>query len=66
MEKKALVSIIISIYNENLDVVIQAINSIRVQTYDNLEIILLLDSPENKEVKEYNTCYGIAIYSCKS
>ena len=53
MEEKALVSVIISIYNESVSLVSQAIDSIRKQTYEKLEIILLLDCPENNEVKDY-------------
>ena len=53
MKENPLVSVIISLYNETVDMVSQAINSIRTQTYENLEILLLLDCVENSAVKEY-------------
>ncbi len=53
MKRNPLVSVIISVYRENVELVSQAINSIRNQTYKNLEIIVLLDSPENEAVRVY-------------
>lgn len=53
MKNNPLVSVVISIYKESVFFVSQAIESIRNQTYTNLEIIVLLDYPENVEVKSY-------------
>lgn len=53
MKRNPLVSVIISVYRENVELVSQAINSIRDQTYKNLEIIVLLDCPENVAVRMY-------------
>ena len=48
--KKPLVSIIMSAYNERIDWVRDSIESIIKQTYDNLEIIIILDNPKNSEI----------------
>ena len=52
-----LVSVVMSVYNEKKIWVIEAIESILEQTYENIEFIIILDNPENKElfllIKEY-------------
>lgn len=53
MENKPLVSVLMSIYKESVAVVSQAIDSIRKQSYENIEIIALLDDPEHQEMKKY-------------
>lgn len=53
MENNQLVSVLMSIYKESVPVVGKAIDSIRNQTYTNLEIVVLLDYPEHEEMKEY-------------
>lgn len=53
-----LISVILPLYNENLSLAIQAIDSILSQTYRNIEIIIILDNPHNQDlsnlVNEYN------------
>lgn len=53
MENKPLVSVLMSIYKESVAVVSQAIDSIRRQSYENLELVVLLDYPEHEEMKGY-------------
>lgn len=53
MEHAPLVSVLMSIYKESVDVVSKAIDSIREQTYEELELIILLDYPEHEEMKRY-------------
>ncbi|UAL46932.1 glycosyltransferase [Sutcliffiella horikoshii] len=48
--KNKLVSVIMSTYNENEIHLRQAIDSIITQKYNNLEIIIVIDNPENKEL----------------
>lgn len=48
-----LVSVLMSIYKESVDVVSKAIDSMRRQTYGNLEFVVLLDYPQHEEMKEY-------------
>jgi glycosyltransferase involved in cell wall biosynthesis len=45
-----LVSILLPLYNEPIEMAEESINSILSQTYNNLEIILLLDNPLNSEL----------------
>lgn len=49
---KDLISVIMSIYNEPVNWVKLSIESILSQTYKNIEFILVLDSPNNLELKE--------------
>lgn len=55
-----LVSVIIPLYNEPVEFARKAIDSIINQTYKNLEIILILDNPDNTVLKnlilEYEKC----------
>lgn len=53
MRNEQLVSVLMSIYKENVPVVSQAIDSIRKQTYQNLEIVVMLDYPEHEAMKAY-------------
>lgn len=41
------------IYNEKLDWIQKSLDSIMNQTYTNIEIIIILDNPDNKELKEF-------------
>lgn len=52
-----LVSVLLPLYNEPIDFAIKAIDSIINQSYRNLEIILLLDNPENLELRSLITDY---------
>lgn len=53
MKSDQLVSVLMSIYKESVSVVSQAIDSIREQTYQNIEIVVLLDYPEHESMKAY-------------
>lgn len=53
MKSDPLVSVLMSIYKESVSVVSKAIDSIRQQTYRNLELVVLLDYPEHEEMKRY-------------
>ncbi len=48
-----LVSVLISIYKESVAVVSKSIDSMREQSYNNLEFVVLLDYPEHEEMKRY-------------
>ena len=50
---KSQVSVILSLYNEPIAYISKAIQSITIQTYSNLQIIIIIDNPENNEVIEY-------------
>lgn len=50
---KPLVSIILPIYNETIEWLEEAVNSILLQSYHHLEVILLLDNPDNEVLKDY-------------
>lgn len=47
-----LISVIMSTYNEELEWIEESINSILNQTYKNIEFIIVLDNPNNKELKD--------------
>ena len=49
--KTSKISVLLPLYNENLNYAQLAIESIINQTYNDLEIILLLDNPNNSELK---------------
>lgn len=53
MEQNPLVSVLMSIYKESVAVVSKSIDSMRKQTYGNLELVVLLDYPEHEEMKRY-------------
>lgn len=48
-----LVSVIMSVYNENIKYLEDSISSILNQSYNNIEFIIVLDNPENKEAEEF-------------
>ncbi|ERL99452.1 glycosyl transferase [Rhodobacteraceae bacterium HIMB11] len=48
-----LISVIMSVYNEPIEAVQPSIESILSQTYENWELIVVLDCPDNVPVKEY-------------
>lgn len=50
MSEKPLVTAVVTTYNRSVDIVNRALTSIVKQTYSNLEIILVNDSPENREL----------------
>lgn len=47
------ISVILSVYNESLDIVSKSIESIIQQTYKNIEIIIINDNPERCDLKKY-------------
>lgn len=53
MKSDPLVSVLMSVYKESVTVVSKAVDSIRQQTYRNLELVVLLDYPEHDELKAY-------------
>lgn len=53
MEGNQLVSVLMSIYKESVPVVSEAIESVRRQTYPNIEIIVMLDYPEHVAMRTY-------------
>lgn len=53
MESSQLVSVLMSIYKESVPVVSEAVESVRRQTYQNIEIVVLLDDPGNENMKIY-------------
>lgn len=53
MKSDPLVSVLMSVYKESVPIVSQAIDSIRKQSYQNIEIMVLLDYPEHDELKAY-------------
>lgn len=53
----SLISVILPLYNEPLNLATESIESICTQTYKNLEIILLLDNPQNALLNELMTAY---------
>lgn len=53
MERNPLVSVLMSIYKESVAVVSKSIDSMRKQTYGNLELVVLLDYPEHEEMRQY-------------
>ena len=58
MKNNALISVILPLYNEPESLAKQAIDSILTQTYSKLEIILLLDNPDNDILKNILSEYS--------
>ena len=50
MKQKPLLSVLLPLYNEPVALAQQAVDSILNQSYQNLEIILLLDNPQNDDL----------------
>ncbi|MEJ1330748.1 glycosyltransferase [Latilactobacillus sakei] len=49
--EKVVISVIMSVYNEKLDELKQAIDSILKQTFTQFEFIIVLDNPEAVELR---------------
>lgn len=47
------VSVVMSIYNEPLHFVINSVNSLLNQTFQNLELIIIMDNPERTDIIKY-------------
>lgn len=56
--KERLVSVIMPCYREPIHFFQQAVDSILKQTYRNIELILILDNPDNQELKEKGMQYA--------
>lgn len=54
-----LISVIMSVFNENSNELIKAIESILNQTYRNIEFIIILDNPENNVAKKLLNEYSL-------
>lgn len=52
MSKEDLISVIMSTYNEDLKWIEESVDSILNQTYRNLEFVIILDNPNNKQLKD--------------
>lgn len=46
------VSVIMSTYNEKLQYLTEAIESVRAQTFQDFEFIIILDNPQNEEIRQ--------------
>jgi len=57
--KEGLISVIMSVYNEHSEWLIESIESITNQTYRNLEFIIIIDNPDNFELIEIVEKYKI-------
>lgn len=53
MDKSIKISVLLPVYNEPVKYLSKALKSMQQQTYDNLEIIVILDNPKNKEAASY-------------
>lgn len=53
MYNNCLISVLMSTYNESVEYVKKSLDSIKEQSYQNLQIILVVDNPENIEVIKY-------------
>lgn len=58
MKINELVSVIMSTYNEDLHWIEESVESILHQSHDNLEFIIILDNPNNDELKELLLAYA--------
>ena len=48
-----MISVVMSIYNEKKEWIKEAIDSILSQSYNNIELIIVLDNPEAVSLKKY-------------
>lgn len=55
--KKTIISVVMAVYNEELDELRKAIESILSQTFEQFEFIIILDNPGNLELKEMLESY---------
>ena len=55
MEK---ISVVMAVYNEPFRMIEEAMESIFNQTYKNIELIVVLDNPNNKELYSFLLQYG--------
>ena len=51
--KKPLISVLMSTYNEPIEYIIDSINSILAQTYENFEFVIINDNPIRVDLDEY-------------
>lgn len=51
------ISVVMSIYNENIDEIKASIDSILNQTYENIEFIIILDNPTRLDINVLLTEY---------
>lgn len=57
------VSVLMTVYNEKLEWIEESLNSLLNQTYKDIEIIIVIDNPENKKIVELVNNYA-QINSC--
>ena len=55
MEERIKVSVLMSTYNERPEYVKEAIHSILIQTYQNIEVLIINDNPEDEIIDTYIT-----------
>ena len=53
------VSVVMSVYNEEIRVLKESIESILNQSYKNLQFIIILDNPNNNEIREILKAYSL-------
>ncbi|MHC9000330.1 glycosyltransferase family 2 protein [Enterococcus bulliens] len=53
MNDNILVSVVMTAYNEEIGIIKEAIDSILNQTYDNFELIIVLDNPNNTSLEKF-------------
>ena len=56
-EKKPKISVLMAVYNENIDELKKAINSILNQSFNDFELIVILDDPKNTKIKNLLDSY---------
>ena len=59
------ISVVMSIYNENIDEIKASIDSILNQTYENIEFIIILDNPTRLDINVLLTEYKKLILELK-
>ena len=47
------ISVVLPIYNESVEMVSQALNSIQKQSFSDIEILVILDNPTNYNLIDY-------------